>query len=115
MSAGKTTPDHVAVTALRRHTCDVVIVSSDSPLAEESHQVKQPPCWRLCVATAVAEVAAGPLDPLQPLDTVVEAGVGEERLAVDLAARKAENRSMGQSLDHLRPLGPPLWRGRSPR
>ena len=95
MSAGKTTPDHVAVTALRRHTCDVVIVSNDSPLAGESHQKKQPPCWRLRVATAVAEVVAGPLDPLQPLDTVVEAGVGEERLAVGVAAVRAENRPPG--------------------
>ena len=95
MSAGKTTPDHVVVTALRRLTCDVVIVGDDSPLAGESHQKKQPPCWRLRVATAVAEVAAGPLDPLQPLDTVVEAGVGEERLAVDLAARRAEDRPHG--------------------
>ena len=47
------------------------------------------------VATAVAEIAAGPLDPLQPVDTLVEAGVGEERLAVDLAARRAENRPHG--------------------
>ena len=51
------------------------------------------------VATAVAEIAAGPLDLLQPVDTVVEAGVGEERLAVDLAAsiaRRAEDRPHGE-------------------
>ena len=66
------------------------------------------------VATAVAEVAAGPLDLfgrlLQPVDTVVEAGVGEERLAVDLAVGELRIDLMGQSLDHLRPLGPSSWR-----
>lgn len=48
------------------------------------------------VATVVAEVAAGLRDPLQlELDTVVEAGVGGERLAFDVAAVRAENRPHG--------------------
>lgn len=49
-----------------------------------------------CCYRVVAEVAAGLLDPLQlELDTVVEAGVGEERLAFDVAAVRAENRPHG--------------------
>ena len=97
----KTTPDHVVVTALRMpFTRDVVIVSDDSPLLERAIGGSSPLVGdHMCVvATVVVEVVAGLvlLDPLQlELDTVMEAGVGEERLAFDVAAVRAENRPHG--------------------